>query len=488
MLLVKVRSLLIWIAVLAVEGASAEVAANEATADNATLAIINARLVDGTGTPARSTPITVQDGVIVAIGDPPPPDARMLDAGGLTVLPGLIDSHVHFQAVPGAVHRQDDAETRRTLMHRHLRAHVANGVTTVLDAAIASEALHDIRAYLGAGGVGPRVMALAPTFHNPGGYMDGAALSEYWAPRWRASATPEDVDALYREYEDIEDVVGVKVAVTHGHGGPFDIYDTHSPEMLAVIRQRARDHGREIYVHVDDHRGVNIALGLGAHALTHLTQDSPSGERLDRMRRASMHVIPTLYIYESFTMRHQPDLLDAPMMRLTVPAVERDTARDPAVWDQYFKKFVLLVAPYTPEWIAGWWGNVFLSEDMMRSLVRHLQQNLMLHHNAGIPIAMGTDSGGWPHMPNVFHGPTAVREMELMAEAGMTPAEVLRAATVTPARMMGIEDLVGTVEIGKRADLIVARGDPLESISVLRELEWVIKDGEVRRPAEWMED
>ena len=483
----KMRLLLTIVALFAVKGVSAEPADNEATGGNA-LAIINASLVDGTGTPARITSITVRDGVIVGIGDPQPSDARMLDAGGLTVLPGLIDSHVHFQAVPGAVHRKDSAETRRALMHRHLRAHVANGVTTVLDAAIASEALREIRAYLAAGGVGPRVMALGPTFHNPGGYMDGPALSEYWSPRWRASATPDDVDALYREYEDIEDLVGVKVAATHGHGGPFDIYDTHSPEMLAVIRQRARDHGRQIYVHVDDRRGVDIALGLSAHALAHLARDRPSGELLDRMRRANMHVIPTMYIYESFAMRYQLDLLDAPMVRLTVPAVERETARDAVAWDQYFKRFVMVVAPFTPEWFAGWWGDVYLTEDRMRSLVRKLQENLMLHHDAGVPIAMGTDSGGWPHMLNMFHGPTALREMELMAEAGMTPAEVLRAATVTPARMMGIEDVVGTVEVGKRADLIVVRGDPLESISALGNLEWVIKDGEAHSPAAWMED
>jgi len=120
--------------------------------------------------------------------------------------------------------------------------------------------------------------------------------------------------------------------------------------------------------------------------------------------------------------------------------------------------------------------------------VRTLQENLMLHHDAGVPIAMGTDSGCWPHMPNIFHGLTALREMELMTEPGMTPEEVRRSATVKPARMMGIEDLVGTVEVGKRADLIVVRGDPLADISALRHLEWVIKDGEPRRPAEWMDD
>ena len=469
----------------AVHGVCAQSDDDPAAGDNA-LAIVNARLIDGTGASARRTSIGIRDGIIVSLGDVLPVDARTLDAQGLTVLPGLIDSHVHFQAVPGAVRRKDDAETRRALMYRHLRAQVANGVTTVLDAAIASEALREIRAYLAAGGVGPRVMALGPTFHSPGGYMDGAALSNYWSPRWRASATPDDVDALYREYEDIEDLVGVKVAATHGFGGPFDIYETHSPEMLTVIRQRARDHGRQIYVHVNDDRGIDIALELGAHALTHLVLDTPSGERLERLRDANVHVIPTLYIYESFAMRYQPGLLDAPTVRLTVPAVERKTAQDPAAWDQYLKRFVLLVAPYMPEWLAGWWGDMYFTGGRVRSLVENLQYNLMLHREAGVPIAMGTDSGGWPHMLNMFHGPTALREMELMAEAGMTPEEVLRSATVTPARMMGIEDLVGTVEVGKRADLIVVDGDPLADISALRQLVWVIKDGEPRRPAEWM--
>lgn len=484
----KTRSLMVSVAVvLAAHAVFAQPADDPASGDGA-LTIINARLVDGTGAPARDTSIGIRGGVIVSLDDAPPEDARVLDAQGLAVLPGLIDSHVHFQGVPGAVYRKDDAETRRALMHRHLRAHVANGVTTVLDAAIASEALREIRAYLAAGGVGPRVMALGPTFHNPGGYMDGAALSAYWAPRWRASATPEDVDALYSEYAGIEDLVGVKVAATHGFGGPFDIYDTHSPEMIVVIRDRARDHERPIYVHVNDHRGVDIAFELGARALTHLVLERPSNELLDGMRRTNMHVIPTLYVYESFAMRYRLDSLDAPRARLAVPAVERETARDPAVWDQYLKNFILIVAPYLPEWLAGWWGDMYFTESRTQSLVGTLQENLMRHHDAGVPIAMGTDSGGWPHMPNMFHGLTALREMELMAEAGMTPEEVLRSATVTPARMMGIENLVGTVEVGKRADLIVVRGDPLANISALRELEWVIKDGELRRPAEWMDD
>lgn len=81
------------------------------------LVIINATLVGGTGSPLQETSITITDGVIVALGESPTQDATILDAQGMIILPGLIDSHAHFQAVPGAVHRKDDFETRRALMY-----------------------------------------------------------------------------------------------------------------------------------------------------------------------------------------------------------------------------------------------------------------------------------------------------------------------------------------------------------------------------------
>jgi imidazolonepropionase-like amidohydrolase len=107
-------------------------------------------------------------------------------------------------------------------------------------------------------------------------------------------------------------------------------------------------------------------------------------------------------------------------------------------------------------------------------------------HEAGIPIVVGTDSGSWPHFLNLFHGPTTLREMELLVEAGMKPNEVIASATRIPAEMMGIEDEVGTIEIGKRADLLILAGDPLEDISTLKTLLWVIKNGEARSPEDWL--
>ena len=85
------------------------------------LAIINANLIDGTGAEARHTSINVLHNEIASLGEPASGDARILDVQGAFVIPGLIDSHVHLQSVPGAVFRKDDAQTRRSLMHHHLR-------------------------------------------------------------------------------------------------------------------------------------------------------------------------------------------------------------------------------------------------------------------------------------------------------------------------------------------------------------------------------
>ena len=317
--------------------------------------------------------------------------------------------------------------------------------------------------------------------------MDGNALSDYWSPRWRASANPEDVDALDREYASIDDLVGVKVAATHGFHGPFDIYDTHTPEMLDVISERAEAHGRQIYVHVNDDRGIDIALGLGARALTHLVLEGATDPFLRRLRDEGVYVITTLAVFDALSGRYEPERLDAEHVRMTVPAAELDTARDGAAWDRFLTTFVQLVNPWLRGWFAGRFGGWYLSKARAASELANMQSTLMRHHAARIPVVVGTDSGSWPHFLNVFHSPSTVREMELMVEAGMSTAEVLRAATVTPAEMMGIEAILGTVEVGKQADLIVVPGDPLEDLDVLRRPLWVVKADDARSPAAWID-
>jgi predicted amidohydrolase YtcJ len=99
---------------------------------------------------------------------------------------------------------------------------------------------------------------------------------------------------------------------------------------------------------------------------------------------------------------------------------------------------------------------------------------------------VGSDAPNWDVVPYQFLGPSTLREMELLVEAGVPAADVIVAATRTPARMLRIDAEVGTLEVGKRADLVVVDGDPLADMRVLRALRWTVRDGVARTPAEWV--
>jgi imidazolonepropionase-like amidohydrolase len=108
-------------------------------------------------------------------------------------------------------------------------------------------------------------------------------------------------------------------------------------------------------------------------------------------------------------------------------------------------------------------------------------------HRAGIPIVAGTDSANWPVFINYFHGPSTILELELLQRAGLAPMDVICSATRITSEMMRKDDEIGTVEVGKRADLIVVPDDPLEELGALRKLSWSIQGGVAKTPAEWMQ-
>jgi imidazolonepropionase-like amidohydrolase len=131
----------------------------------------------------------------------------------------------------------------------------------------------------------------------------------------------------------------------------------------------------------------------------------------------------------------------------------------------------------------AWW---FISEQSYRPLLTSSMRAAKTLHDAGVPLVIGSDAGNWPVIPYVFHAASTHREIELLAEAGVPTADVLTAATRVPARMLGIDRDVGTIEVGKRADLVVVDGDPLADMHALRKIRWTVKDGVARTPEEWM--
>jgi imidazolonepropionase-like amidohydrolase len=131
------------------------------------------------------------------------------------------------------------------------------------------------------------------------------------------------------------------------------------------------------------------------------------------------------------------------------------------------------------------WGITYLPVTQHLRLLQ-LERQLQILKQAGVPILLGTDSGNWPMFPWVFYGPTTVNELELMVDAGLSPLDAIVAATATPARMLGMEQELGEVEVGFDADLIVLDGDPLVDIRAFRTPRLIVQDGVAKTWAEWM--
>jgi hypothetical protein len=177
------------------------------------------------------------------------------------------------------------------------------------------------------------------------------------------------------------------------------------------------------------------------------------------------------------------------LLKLAVPKEELLTAMDRKAWDEmYISGIKCTPYKWIPTFILRGILPVMYNNSALLSFFQNSRQIIMNMYNAGITIALGSESSSGPLFPASFHGPNTICEMEILSAAGMRPMDVLLSATKIPAEMMGLADLIGSVEVGKRADLIVMRDDPLRDLGALRNLTWVIKDGQARTPAGWMQE
>jgi imidazolonepropionase-like amidohydrolase len=450
------------------------------------LLIRGTRLLDGTtGPPRENVDLLVRDGRVAAIresGAPiEAPGARAIDATGLTALPGLIDSHAHFVAASGSAYRGDSDETIRELNRQHLRALLAAGVTTVLDPGTFPEVVRDIQGWLAAGHPGPRYLTTGPYVRPPGGYGH---------PRFGEEATPAEVAAKLDLIRSLGGA-GVKIALEDGFA-PFVGPAPFPPEILDALREGARERGLPLYVHARTERTQGQALDVGAHAIMHAALDVVSPEELSdefvaRLGASGTYQLTTLSVIDTLPGFYDVRRLDDPTVELLVPAVELETARAPDAPEFFAIRMIGFAAPWTFEWARPWLGSIFLSRDRLVEALRVAQRNLLRVHRAGAPIVAATDvPSPWPDAVYHFHGPQMARELELLVEGGFTPSEAIAAATRTPAKMLGLDREIGTIEVGKRADLVLVEGEPDRDIGALGRVRWTVRDGVARTPQEWM--
>ncbi len=419
----------------------------------ATTVIRGATVIDGTGTAPRATDLFVRDGRIAAIGPAltVPSGAREVDGRGTWIVPGLIDVHVHLDTP--MVFQITDEEKARIIDHNP-RAFLYNGVTTVLNVSSAPEWIFDLRARQQAGRIlAPRIFATGRSITPDGGWgsRHGGALTDAASTR-----------ATVRQYLDMG-ADAIKVIVEDGLGRS-ETYKEISDDMLRAAVDEATRAKRPVVVHAINLHEYKRAVAVRPRAIIHGLEDPiPDGDRLIAdLRAAEVFVAPTLSLWEAFgSHERHPDRFDDPALHGSVPPFLLAAMRRPeyrAVEKQRFLDVARMDA-YT-------WAD---------RRMPIFKSNTLAMHKAGVKIAVGTDAGG-PVGYN-FQGYNTIREMELLVEAGLTPMDVLVAATRTGAELIGVSDRLGTLVPGKLADLVILDANPVADIRNVRRVRSVMQGG-----------
>ena len=405
--------------------------AGPACAAERPIAIRAGQLIDTVaGRTAGAQLIIVRDGVIADVGPdvPVPADARLIDLGAYTVLPGLMDAHTHLTIDQ---RNQDPlAELEHTAAERafgaipNARAVLLAGFTTVRDLgsyrALVDVALRDA---INRGDViGPRMYVAGAylTIAGGAGAVTGFApdVTLPWDLRYGAANSPSEVRERVRmlagQRVDLIKMFATGAVLTH-NSNPAGREAT--PEELTAGADEARNFGLKLAVHAHGAEGIKAAIRAGAASIEHGTLMDDEGRAL--MKQHGTYLVPTLEV--------------------------RDCVG----------------TNYPPEFVAK-------AQQIMTAQLANFRKAV----NAGVKIGFGTDIGVCPFGTNA-------REFSLMVENGMTPMRAIQAATTADADLLGVSPQLGSITKGKLADIIAVRGDPLRDVRVLEDVRFVMKEGRV---------
>ena len=232
-------------------------------------------------------------------------------------------------------------------------------------------------------------------------------------------------------------------------------------DMVRAIVDEATRHSLPVFAHVTSPNELDAALQGGTAGVVHAVMEPPFPDRaLARQMLARTFVyVPTLTLVEGWVRyTSDPKALDDPFLRATVSDEAITALRDPQIVETTRTR---------SELVAGGRGA-----DAKRR-VAEILSNVGMLHQQGVLIALGTDTG----FAYGFPGYSAHRELELLVRAGLTPMEALEAATRRAAEMIRADRAFGTIEVGKRADLLILGANPLTDIRNTRSLEAVVSEG-----------
>jgi imidazolonepropionase-like amidohydrolase len=375
------------------------------------LALVGARLVDGTGGPPRErATVLIRDGVVTEVvdGAPAPEGYRAIDVGGRTLLPGLIDAHVHLSSLtlpaPPRGELAYEANVRPYAQAAASRAMLDGGITTARDVGSNGRELFALRRAIGAQLCpGPRLLLcgqiVSPT--SPGGRLFSAMYRQADGPDEMRKAVREQI----RQGADL-----IKVMTTGALTVPREAVEPAqmTPAEIEAIVEESHRQGFRVASHAEGLPGIELSVDAGVDTIEHGEALHRAPKVLARMAERGIVLVPTLSVF---------DLVAEVQSCCFTPKLVEQAKR--------------------------------LSEDARKTVAAARE--------AGVAIVMGYDSH--PHGANAS-------ELVRLAEAGLTAAEAVVAGTSGAAAACGLED-VGRVEPGQLADLLVVDGDPLADVRVL---------------------
>lgn len=380
-----------------------------------TIAIHRTHVIDGTGASHPQMTVLIRGRKIVAVGPSRtlsiPAEATRIDGRGLTVMPGLIDCHVHLclGGEPDVVQTVESEDPSYLLLKsaQHAKSTLEAGFTTVRDVGARDHSIFTLKRAIDSGIVpGPRIVGAGLALCMIGGH---------------ARFIGQEVEGT----EQVRQAVAKQIAAGAGvikviaSGGVLtpgtspDIAQMTIEELAAAV-DAAREAGRKVAAHAHGASGMKNAINAGVRSIEHATLLDDEAGAL--MKRYGVYMVPTL------------------------SALATTAACKPSC------------------------GIPESALTKAKSMTKRHQASFTQAHHSGILIAMGTDAG----TPFNYHGDNA-QELERMVAFGMSPMDAIVASTASAARLIGIHDSVGTVKNGKTADLLIVKGDPLKEIELLRD-------------------
>jgi imidazolonepropionase-like amidohydrolase/ABC-type multidrug transport system permease subunit len=440
---------------------------------NETRLIQNARIFVGDGTVVEQGAVLIKNGKIAEIYTGAAPDAKSLNAGsvdaaGKTVLPGLIDVHVHLGASGGFWEDASQYNKIDETMDRELAAYLYSGVTAVKSVGDATDTVLARRAAIRSGEkLGAELFLVGPMFTAPGGH--GTEYVQFVPPNMKKSfeeqlvrlpKTPEEARQQVHDLKK-QGVDGIK-AILEG-GWPGHTIPRLDPVLLHAIVEAARADSLPVVCHTGAARDVADALDARVNGIEHGSErDTIPGALFVKMKEIGATYDPTLAVFEAIgeVSQGKHELLDRSLVQQVAP---------PKLIPQ--TKHMLDTSPQFEEMRA-------ISKTHPMTLDT-ANQNLLAAFHAGVMLVTGTDSGN----PEMIHGPGIHRELQLWVKAGIPPAMALQAATWNAARLLHADHRMGLIKKGYEANLLIVDGNPLQDISATERISSVFFKGEhVNRP------